>query len=123
MVISMPFTKWYNSHTQYTSTRKSPELKIHNTINGSESFYIKSISEAIYLVVQLPNGGSNIKIKCYQALSKDGSSDDTTETTSFNLNGNARIQESDLVLTMAPYLKVTIETQYPTEIKIWIDYV
>ena len=117
----MSFMKRFDGHTMYTSTRKKPELIYDGAVNGIETLYINAISESIYMVVQLPNGGSTT-VKCYQALTNDGTTDNTEETISFILNSTEKIQESDLVLTLAPYLKITIESQTPTEIKIWIDY-
>jgi len=122
----MPFIRSFKGHWIYSTTRKKPEVVFHDIVEHTKTFYINAISEAIYLVVQLPKGNPNTKVsvKCYQALTNDGSADDTEPTTviTFDNHYSTRVQKSDIVLTLAPYVKVEIEVTEPTEVKVYKDY-
>ena len=115
--------KSIRGHWIVSTTRKKPELLLHKVVDNKETLYVKAFSEAIYLVVQLPKGGKT-NVKCYQALTNDGETDDTEPTTTISLESqqNVRIQKSDIVITLAPYVKIEIETSNPTEVKIYYDY-
>lgn len=121
----MSFMKSTKGHWPYATTRKQPELIINETIERTTILYLKAMSEAVYLVVQLPNGcpNSTVRIRCYQALTNDGTTDDTEPIAEVRFqNYTHRVQKSEIVLTLAPYLKIKIEVSTPTYIKMWYDY-
>jgi len=119
----MVFTRSLKGHVTYTSTRKKPEIVYQDMVDGTDSFYIDAMSEAVYLIIQLPNGTSDpVTVNYYQALSNDGLNDDTEPSCTFTIDPSSnRIQYSDIVLTFAPYLKVEIIAN--TEVTVYMDYI
>ena len=119
----MVFTKSLKGHITYTSTRKKPKIVYQDTVNSTDLFYIDAMSEAIYLVIQLPNGTSDpVTVNCYQALSNDGLNDDTELSCTFTIDPSLnRIQYSDIVLTFAPHLKIEIIAN--AEVTVYMDYI
>jgi len=120
---NVSFMKCYRGHLVYSSTRKQPEKVFERDVNGTETFYIDAISEAVYLVVQVRNNSDNVTVECYQALSNDGTMDDTEPTYTMTIEPNDYTQKSDLVITFAPYLKVKITTSSTASVTIYRDYI
>jgi len=115
--------KCYRGHLTYSSPLKHPEKVFEGDVSGTETFYIDAISEAVYLVVQVRDNSDNVTVECYQALSNDGTMDDTEPTYTMTIKPNSYTQKSDIVVTFAPYLKVKITTSSTASVTIYRDYI
>jgi hypothetical protein len=121
----MSFIKSYDGYISYTTTRKQPELVFDEDVVGNKVFYLDAITEAMYIVVQLPNGNTSpVTVNCYQSLTTDDLGDDTEPVYTFSFDvSTTRIQKSDIVLSVAPYLKIEIQSSESVQVRIFKDLI